>query len=268
MARQNISIGSAANDGTGDTLRQAAQKINETLLEIYQKFGDSDNLSDKLSVRDSGLSFSGTVFATALVASDVLAEDITIRLPDSGGIAVVDTASQTLENKTLLSPHIITPRIDTSIFDSNQNELIRLRSAPSAVNEIQITNAASGNPPIISAVGEDSNVNLSLIGQGSGSVQLGLVSFSSIELNADGTVPATATYVICNKVGALQVNLDSGSSVGELKFFTNKGTNTAVVIPSAFAQGEFFSLPVSTGAQCIWDGSEWYLVGRDELIIG
>lgn len=268
MARQNISIGSAANDGTGDTLRQAADKINQTLLEIYQKFGDSDNLSNALSFQDSGVVFSGPVYATSLVASSVQAEDITITLPDSGGIAVLESSTQTLSNKTLISPIITVPRIDTAIYDSNTNELLRLRSAPSAVNEVQVTNAASGNPPIISAVGDDSNVNLSLTGQGSGSVQLGLVSFSSIELNADGTVPATATYVICNKPTALVVDLDSGSSIGELKFFTNKGGNTAVVQPSAFAQGSFFSLPVNTGAQCIWDGSEWYLVGRDELIIG
>lgn len=267
MARQNISIGSAANDGTGDTLRQAAQKINETLLEIYQNFGDSDNLSTFMSFTDSGVSFAGSVFTTSLVASDVLAEDITITLPDSGGIAVVDASTQSLSNKTLISPTIITPRIDGIIYDSASNELIRFKSTTSAVNEIKVTNAATGNPPIISAFGDDTNVNLSLTGQGSGSVQLGLVSFSSIELNADGTVPATATYVICNKASSLLVSLDSGSSVGELKFFTNKGGNTAVVTPTAFAQGTSFSLPVSTGAQCIWDGSEWYLVGRDELII-
>jgi len=46
MTRQAISTGSAANDGTGDTLRQAAQKINENFVEIYRKFGgDSDVLS-------------------------------------------------------------------------------------------------------------------------------------------------------------------------------------------------------------------------------
>lgn len=268
MARQNISIGSAANDGTGDTLRQAAIKINETLLEIYQNFGDSNNLSSFMSFNDSGVSFSGSVFATSLVASDVLTDNITITLPDSSGTAVVDTSRQTLTNKTLIAPIIDTPRIDGSIVDSNANELLTFGSVSSAVNGVKVTNAAAGNPSIISAVGDDSNVNLSLTGQGSGSVQLGLVSFSSIELNADGTVPPTATYVICNKAGALIVDLDSGSSIGELKFFTNKGTNTAVVTPSAFAQGSFFSLPTGTGAQCIWDGSEWYLVGRDELIIG
>ena len=34
MTRQNISIGSAANDGTGDTLRQAGTKINANFVEI------------------------------------------------------------------------------------------------------------------------------------------------------------------------------------------------------------------------------------------
>ena len=49
MTRQNISIGSTANDGTGDTLRAAGSKINDTLVEIYNKFGpDSNNLSSQI----------------------------------------------------------------------------------------------------------------------------------------------------------------------------------------------------------------------------
>ena len=35
MTRQNIGIGSSANDGTGDTLRQAGQKINANFTEVY-----------------------------------------------------------------------------------------------------------------------------------------------------------------------------------------------------------------------------------------
>ena len=37
MAKQNLNIGSSANDGTGDTLRAAGSKINDTLVEIYLK---------------------------------------------------------------------------------------------------------------------------------------------------------------------------------------------------------------------------------------
>jgi hypothetical protein len=35
MTRQIISIGTLANDGTGDTLRAAAQKINDNFAEVY-----------------------------------------------------------------------------------------------------------------------------------------------------------------------------------------------------------------------------------------
>jgi len=44
MAKQSIGIGSASNDGTGDTLRQGAFKVNANFNEIYSIFGDSNNL--------------------------------------------------------------------------------------------------------------------------------------------------------------------------------------------------------------------------------
>ena len=35
MTKQVINVGSAANDGTGDTLRAASQKINANFTEVY-----------------------------------------------------------------------------------------------------------------------------------------------------------------------------------------------------------------------------------------
>ena len=35
MARQTINIGSTANDGTGDPLRTAFDKVNENFIEVY-----------------------------------------------------------------------------------------------------------------------------------------------------------------------------------------------------------------------------------------
>jgi hypothetical protein len=46
MAKQTIDIGSQPNDGTGDSLREGAQKINSNFNEIYQSFGDGFNLSE------------------------------------------------------------------------------------------------------------------------------------------------------------------------------------------------------------------------------
>ena len=76
------------------------------------------------------------------------------------------TGTQTLTNKTLTSP-----KIGTSILDTNGNELMLLTATGSAVNEITLANAASGNAPSITASGE-TNGSLNLVPKGSGQVQI------------------------------------------------------------------------------------------------
>jgi len=46
MAKSVLNIGSAANDGTGDTLRGGATKINANSDELYNALGDGTNLKD------------------------------------------------------------------------------------------------------------------------------------------------------------------------------------------------------------------------------
>lgn len=49
MPKELINIGTNPNDGTGDSLRVAGQKINNNLNEIYSLFGDGSDLSDNVS---------------------------------------------------------------------------------------------------------------------------------------------------------------------------------------------------------------------------
>ncbi len=89
--------------------------------------------------------------------------------PDIYKIATGDvtlTGTQTLTNKTLTAP-----KIGTSILDTNGNELMLLTATGSAVNEITLANAASGNAPSITASGE-TNVSLNLVPKGTGQVQI------------------------------------------------------------------------------------------------
>lgn len=49
MSRQPISLGTAANDGTGDNLRSGATKINANTVELFIAIGgDSDQLPDRI----------------------------------------------------------------------------------------------------------------------------------------------------------------------------------------------------------------------------
>ncbi len=100
--------------------------------------------------------------------------------------AVSKTATQTLTNKTLtspvldaptinnaVSPSFTTPRITTSINDSNGNEIIRVNPIASAVNEVRVSNSTTGNDVLIDAAGGDTNISLEVKGKGTGRVKLG-----------------------------------------------------------------------------------------------
>ena len=67
MARQNINKGTTANDGTGDTLRVTAGKINDNFSELYTFLGgDSSQVTSKLSLSDSGVVYAGLTYNTVL----------------------------------------------------------------------------------------------------------------------------------------------------------------------------------------------------------
>ena len=202
MTRQNISTGTSANDGTGDTLRSAGTKINANFTELYTFLGgNASTLSTQISLEDSAVVFEGATangFETRLMAEDATADRL-VRIPNADGTLIMDTVTQTITNKTL-----------------------------------------------------------------------GEVSFQSSEITANGTVSDTATYIICNKGTALAINLGTGTTPGEFKIFTNKGAGTATITPtdgvsSIFAGGNSFALAQNEGATCIWDGSNWFLVGNQSV---
>ena len=120
MARQNIGIGTAANDGTGDTLRVAGQKINENFAEVYELLGgDSGELSSGITLTDNGIIFEGTTvddYETTLTAGNPSA-DVSLTLPTAGTEVVSNSATQTLTNKTLTSPVLTTPQINDTSAD-------------------------------------------------------------------------------------------------------------------------------------------------------
>lgn len=95
---------------------------------------------------------------------------------------VTKTGTQTLTNKTLTSP-----KVGTAILDTNGNEVIKTPATPSAVNEVTLTNAATGNSPSVSATGGDDNLDLLLVAKGTGVVKANGVAV------ATGTVPVKAS---------------------------------------------------------------------------
>ncbi len=136
--------------------------------------------------------------------------------PDIYQIGVGDvtlTGTQTLTNKTLTSP-----KIGTAILDTSGNELINLTATGSAVNEITLANAASGNAPTITAAGE-TNVSLNLVPKGTGTLQGG---GSALKIAGKETIwiPAVAMYPNttsgCSTLA--QTELSNGPEIKTLDF--------------------------------------------------
>ena len=77
-----------------------------------------------------------------------------------------------------------------NILDENSNEQLTFQTTASAVNNSQLTNAATGNAPEIAAVGGDSNIDLNINPKGIGRVTLGAGKIQ--QLAEKITISATA----------------------------------------------------------------------------
>lgn len=323
MARQNIGIGTAANDGTGDTLRVAGQKINENFAEVYELLGgDSGELSSGITLTDNGIVFEGTTVddhETTLTAGNPSA-DVSLALPTAGTEVVSNSATQTLTNKTLTSPVLTTPQINdtsadhqyvfavselaadrtvtmplltgddefvfkdhtqtltnktltsaalttpqitTSINDANGAELIQITATTSAINQIHISNAASGGHPSIAAAGDETNVDLELYAKGTGAITIkDAVVYDEHELTANGAMALNAPLTVFNSSSALAVTLADGNQTGETKYFLNKGSGTATITPTNLAGGSTISVTANQAGFLIWSGSNWHLASK------
>ena len=107
MAYQSIEIGTAANDGTGDTLRAGGDKVNDNFVEIYTLLGTGTALTSGISATSSVVSLASptitgvTSFAiyashpsltpTASISSAVIFAGVSGSLADSGVVATTLT---------------------------------------------------------------------------------------------------------------------------------------------------------------------------------
>ena len=106
------------------------------------------------------------------------------------------------------------------IGDENGLEQIKFATTASAVNELSVTNAATGNAPSISATGDDSNIDVALIPKGTGETKVGTGA-------ADATITSS---------GAHNLILD-----------TNSGTNSGVITIVDGANGNITITPNGSG---------------------
>ena len=106
MAYQAIGIGSSANDGTGDTLRIGADKVNDNFVEVYTKLGNGSTLtSDTVTLNTATQTLTNKTLTAPVIG--VINNSGTLTLPSGSTDTLVGRATtDTLTNKTLTAPTI------------------------------------------------------------------------------------------------------------------------------------------------------------------
>jgi hypothetical protein len=196
----------------------------------------SNGTTGAFTVEFKTVSGTGVTFGATDKSTKTLFADGT-NIVDTGTVSL--TGVQTLTNKTLTAP------ILDEINDSNGNEEIIFTTTASAVNEITIANAATGNRPNISVTGDDTNIGLSVSTKGTG-----LILFNDGAYNADATLTDGAT-----------ITWDVGSSpVAKVTL----GGNRTLSAPTNSASGQFISLTViqdATGSRLLTWNSAYEFTG-------
>ena len=131
------------------------------------------------------------------------------------------------------------------IADENGNEQIIFQTTSSAVNQIDVTNAATGSAPSISATGDDTNIGLTLTPKGSGAVVIDGLSHPTadgsanqfLQTNGSGTlsfatVDLTAINIVTDTSPQLGGNLDTNSQnilIDDAHFIGDENGNEQII---------------------------------------
>ena len=286
MGKSVIGNGSSANDGTGDTLRAAATKINSNFTEIYNLLGgefsaDSNGISQALSTKitfsDSAtglIRFEGTTANAHETTLQVVEPtgDRQIVFPNASGNVVLDSSTNTLTNKTLTSPTVNTPTINAPkisgfsgggvLQDSSGNEVLELTKTASAVNHVNLTNNATNNNPKITAKGGDTNVGLELEAKGTGKIILNnshVLKQETVNTGSNEALSLLLPFTQITKGTAGTYSIADGV-VGQVKYVVNSGAGNAVITPANFGAGTTLTLQQNETGTLIFDGTNWQIL--------
>jgi len=237
MAKQALGIGAAANDNTGDTLRDGGDKINDNFNEIYSAIGNGTDLNvavanpalNQVLKYTSNNRFEPADYNTLTSALDV--NNNSIISSGNGNITIAPNGTGDL---------IFTVGTVTSTFDSG-GSFIDLPAKVKYKNQYTLIGdapTAASYPGYFFTVNGDDNpyVNINITAGGAGNVRAKVATqYSSIDLLSDvdtTTAAPTANQVLkWNTTSSKWVPADDDAGISSVNIFAtvtgDSGTTTA-----------------------------------------
>ena len=149
------------------------------------------------------------------------------------------TAPQTLTNKTLTTPTLTAPIIN-EIDDNAGNEFVIFSKTTSAVNELTVANAATGNAPEISATGGDTNIDIKITPKGTGKVVLDGIKYP----NTDGSAGQVISTDGSGNLSFTTIEAGSANLQSSFILATNKSTTIRNAVSISKITGEIGAYPI------------------------
>ena len=184
-----VSSGAASRDPEHDTIAE----LSGGMVVVNQGTANDNKIflcttDSSASIGSSNITYSqitpANVGTVTSIATGTGIDGGTIT--SSGTISIDSTVATLTGTQTFTNKTLTTPKIDTSILDTNGNELAKLTATGSAVNEFTVANAATGGNPTLSSTGGDSNIDLDLLAKGTGHVTVkGNTNAGAIQLNCE-----------------------------------------------------------------------------------
>jgi hypothetical protein len=265
MSKQDIDIGTTANDGTGDNLRDGATKVNANFAEVYTLLGDGTTLSsDTITLNTATQTLTNKTLTSAIVATSFDMNGTELILDADADTSITCDTDDQIDIKIGGNDRITFESGIIDIKNDGNASQIRLYCESANAHYVSLQAPAhsvfSGGNEVVTLPNKTSTL------QGS----------STENITTAGAVDVdTEVSLLDSTAGAMTITMGTGRFVGQRKIIimTVDGGNVTMTqsggnLSSANVPVSLIWEDVGDNATFIWNGNDWNVVGIDLPTLG